>query len=402
MHLFSRDTRKRRLTQPLPIDPETGLYSQNFFFLRLKEERERSKRTETPFSLLTLDVGRLSAVLNGNARRSSKGNLQKDLLTKLARELRTIDIKGWLDLNTAAVLMPGTESSGARACQEKVSRMISENWPHARDLSLTEYLRVSAFGNGGSGVTESSTHASDPITGHELGEPENHLPYVYADILKRRPHSSARSRAKRIIDIIGAAVGLLIAAVPMLIVAVLVKLTSSGPVLFRQKRVGFLGRPFTFLKFRSMRAGADEAIHRSFSREFINGNGKNVNNGTKECPLYKLKKDPRITRFGHFLRRTSLDELPQLFNILRGEMSLVGPRPPIPYEVNEYKPWHSRRVLEVKPGLTGLWQVSGRSQTSFNDMVRLDLQYADNWSFWLDVKIIFKTFRAVFSAKGAY
>jgi lipopolysaccharide/colanic/teichoic acid biosynthesis glycosyltransferase len=133
----------------------------------------------------------------------------------------------------------------------------------------------------------------------------------------------------------------------------------------------------------------------------IKGEHEKINQGDEEKPLYKIKRDPRITRVGKIIRKTSIDELPQFFNVLKGEMSLVGPRPPIPYEVEKYKPWHLRRILEVKPGITGLWQVDGRSKTSFDDMVRLDLRYVQNWSLWLDIKILLKTIRAVVRQSGA-
>ena len=188
----------------------------------------------------------------------------------------------------------------------------------------------------------------------------------------------------------------------MLIIAVLIKLTSRGPVLFQQERLGFLGKPFVFKKFRSMEVGCDQSFHKDYVTKLINGQCDVINKGTIDQPLYKITDDPRVTSIGKFLRKTSLDELPQFFNVLKGDMSLVGPRPPIPYECDIYKRWQCRRVLEVKPGITGLWQVKGRSSTTFDEMVRLDLAYIRNWSLWLDFKIILKTFWAVVSTKGGY
>jgi len=187
-------------------------------------------------------------------------------------------------------------------------------------------------------------------------------------------------------------------------VAVAVKVSSKGPILYRQQRVGQYGKAFTFLKFRSMYANNDSNIHRNYVKELIAGQAQrhaaNTNAGGEG--FYKLTKDKRITPLGVILRRTSLDELPQLFNVLKGEMSLVGPRPPIPYEVAAYKTWHRRRVLEVKPGITGLWQVDGRGRVKFDEMVRLDLRYAKEWSPWLDLKILLRTPRAVIMGVGAY
>jgi lipopolysaccharide/colanic/teichoic acid biosynthesis glycosyltransferase len=179
--------------------------------------------------------------------------------------------------------------------------------------------------------------------------------------------------------------------------AILVKLTSRGPVFYCQKRVGQKGKLFDFYKFRSMYVDNDPESHREYATQFIEGDPQvQQPNG-----LYKLVNDPRVTRLGRFLRRSSLDELPQFFNVLRGDMSLVGPRPPLPYEFARYRTWHRRRVLEIRPGLTGLWQVRGRSRTTFEEMVRMDLHYARTWSLWMDIKIILQTPAAMFTATGA-
>ena len=191
---------------------------------------------------------------------------------------------------------------------------------------------------------------------------------------------------------------LLLSPVFLLITAV-IKSTSKGPVLFRQVRIGQYEQPFTMLKFRTMHAGADEAIHEAYTTAFI---GSGVPASGETGTVFKIVDDPRVTRLGHFLRRSSLDELPQLWNVLLGTMSLVGPRPPLPYEVARYKRWHRRRLTDVKPGITGLWQVTGRSRTTFDEMVRLDLQYARNHSLWMDIKILFATPRAVLSGRGAH
>jgi lipopolysaccharide/colanic/teichoic acid biosynthesis glycosyltransferase len=182
-----------------------------------------------------------------------------------------------------------------------------------------------------------------------------------------------------------------------------VKLSSPGPVLFRQKRVGQYGKQFTFLKFRSMKDGNDPSVHEKFVAKLMAAEAEAVPGGSaaEGRPMYKLVDDPRITRFGAFLRRTSLDELPQLVNVLLGEMSLVGPRPPIPYEVDKYAPWHLERLVVAKPGITGLWQVEGRSRVSFNEMVRMDLRYAKEWSLWLDIKLLVRTIGVVCKMTGA-
>jgi exopolysaccharide biosynthesis polyprenyl glycosylphosphotransferase len=195
--------------------------------------------------------------------------------------------------------------------------------------------------------------------------------------------------AKRLFDVLVSGALIVLAAPLMALVAVLVKLDSSGPVLFRQERVGIGGDSFKMLKFRSMVTDAEEQL----AALALRNEGHGV--------LFKLKNDPRITRVGGFLRKYSLDELPQLFNIFLGSMSLVGPRPPLPREVEAYENDVRRRLL-VKPGLTGLWQVSGRSNLSWQDSVRLDLYYVENWSLTGDLVILLRTFRAVFRSTGAY
>ena len=194
---------------------------------------------------------------------------------------------------------------------------------------------------------------------------------------------------KRAMDITGATIGLLAGAPALGLIALAVRLDSAGPVLFSQTRVGQGGAEFRMLKFRSMRAGSEEELEKLRSMNESDG------------PTFKMRDDPRITRVGRVLRRHSLDELPQLWNVLRGEMSLVGPRPPIPDEVAEYQDWHLRR-LEVRPGLTGLWQVSGRSLLSFDEQVLLDIHYVENWSPWLDLQIILRTIPQVVLADGAF
>jgi exopolysaccharide biosynthesis polyprenyl glycosylphosphotransferase len=194
---------------------------------------------------------------------------------------------------------------------------------------------------------------------------------------------------KRAMDIVGATLGLTLGAPILAIVALAVRLDTPGPILFRQKRVGTGGREFTMYKFRSMRAGSEDELEAL--------RGLNESDG----PTFKMREDPRVTRVGRLLRRRSLDELPQLWNVLRGEMSLVGPRPPLPSEVAGYQDWHRKR-LEVRPGLTGLWQVSGRSLLSFDEQVLLDIHYVENWTFWLDIKILLRTVPEVVLASGAY
>jgi lipopolysaccharide/colanic/teichoic acid biosynthesis glycosyltransferase len=233
----------------------------------------------------------------------------------------------------------------------------------------------------------------------ENGETLTIDPYLYPDLHIPRNKVITFHALKRAMDVSGSGVLLLLLLPLLLVIAALVKTTSQGPVLFRQVRVGQMMKPFMICKFRTMYTNTDHGIHQNYVSWFINASGTEQDPEKKK--VFKLTNDPRITPIGNFLRKTSLDELPQLWNVLLGDMSLVGPRPPLWYEVEQYKPWHRHRVLEAKPGVTGLWQVFGRSRTTFDDMVRLDLQYARTQSLWTDVKILLATPGAVISRKGA-
>lgn len=194
---------------------------------------------------------------------------------------------------------------------------------------------------------------------------------------------------KRVIDVLGSIAGLVLFAPLILLFAVLIKIDSRGPVLYKAARLGKGGKPFTFYKLRSMYVGAHESRSTLMHLNQVKG------------PVFKLFDDPRITRIGRFMRKCSIDELPQLYNVLKGDMSLVGPRPPIPEEVEKYEPWQLRR-LSLKPGITCLWQISGRSRLGFDEWMRLDIEYINNQSFWMDVKILLRTIPAVLLREGAY
>jgi exopolysaccharide biosynthesis polyprenyl glycosylphosphotransferase len=216
--------------------------------------------------------------------------------------------------------------------------------------------------------------------------------------LFREPLSSGARILKRTFDLIVAALTIVVLFPLWLVIALIIKLDSTGPVFYTQERVGMDGRLFLLYKFRTMKAGADPELHREYQKAFIAGRAEaNVGNDSK--PTYKLLADPRITKIGKLLRRSSLDEVPQLLNVMLGDMSIVGPRPPIPYEVEAYELWHRKR-LDMKPGLTGLWQVSGRNRLPFEEMVRLDLFYIENWSLLLDLKIILRTGLVMIGGQG--
>jgi lipopolysaccharide/colanic/teichoic acid biosynthesis glycosyltransferase len=226
--------------------------------------------------------------------------------------------------------------------------------------------------------------------------------HILSDIKRRVTQIHWQLIIKRIIDFIGSLIGIFIFSPVLFLIAVAIKITSPGPILFRQERLGYMGNKFMFLKFRSMYYDCDDSMHREYMTKFINNNNEKHSDKSCNHTFYKMTDDSRTTPLGKILRKTSLDELPQLYNVLRGEMSLVGPRPPIAYEVDRYCSWHKRRILEVKPGITGLWQVEGRSILTFDEAVRLDIQYAETWNLLLDLKLILKTFKVVISGKGAY
>ena len=236
--------------------------------------------------------------------------------------------------------------------------------------------------------------------GHKAGPSADKK--LYPEMRWEGKTKRASRLVKRAIDIVGSLVALILLSPVLALIAVAIKVTSKGPVLFRQGRVGQHGAIFQFLKFRSMRTDSDPRVHREFVDEFIRSSSNGFPADKNQAKVYKITDDPRVTRVGAILRRTSLDELPQFWNVLKGEMSLVGPRPPIPYELESYRTWHKRRIFEVKPGITGLWQVEGRSRTTFDEMVRLDLRYARTWSLLLDLKILVQTPRAIVSGEGAY
>ena len=220
-----------------------------------------------------------------------------------------------------------------------------------------------------------------------------------ARVITKNPQEQASYlAAKRLVDVLLSSLALVITAPILLVIALCVKTSSRGPILFRQTRVGKDGRLFTLYKFRTMYHDADPEVHRRHVQSLIRSQSSEGKSAGP--PMRKLVNDPRITPVGRFLRRTSLDELPQFFNVMRGDMSLVGPRPPLPYEVEAYHEWHFAR-LSALPGITGLWQVRGRSRVTFDEMVRMDIDYIAHRSLWLDLKIILLTVPAVLTGSGA-
>jgi lipopolysaccharide/colanic/teichoic acid biosynthesis glycosyltransferase len=387
-------------SRPSESKTPTEVLSEGGFQRLISLERKRSERSQRPFVLLLIDTG-LSP--SGESRR-----ILLDMLPALQEATRETDVTGWYKTNSV------------------VGVMFTEIGP---DNNLVFSTILSRIGSALRDRLDSDQFSRIKFSFHvfpDNWDPQNpdrpSNPTLYPDLEKREKTNRFGRATKRMIDAVGSLLLLLLLSPVFAMIAAAIKLTSRGPIHFRQTRIGQHGTPFTFLKFRTMYINNDASEHKEYVRQLIagraiknpvngNGNGNGHGNGNGNghgnghgngASIYKLTNDPRITRVGRFLRRTSLDELPQLVNVLRGEMSLVGPRPPIPYEVEAYATWHRRRLLEAKPGITGLWQVYGRCRVGFDDMVRLDLRYARDCSPWLDLKILLQTPRAVISGNGAY
>jgi len=371
---------------PLPKGTESVgehriLYEEAFLRM-IAIERKRTERSRIPFLLMLLDMG------EGLPSEKSGRTLDK-ILSALAASTRETDVTGWYK-NDCVVGVMFTDIAG-KGQPSLLSTMISRVSETLRDhLNLEQFSQIRI-----------SFHVFPDDWDEEVGTRLRDQT-LYPDLSERANANRSLSATKRIMDIAGSLLALALFSPLFLAIATAIKITSRGPVFFRQSRVGQYGESFNFLKFRSMHVNNDASIHREYVKLLIAGKAAKQPSNGNGGGHFKLTQDPRITRVGSFLRKTSLDELPQLINVLTGKMSLVGPRPPIPYEVESYDVWHRGRLLEVKPGITGLWQVSGRSRVKFDDMVRLDLQYARTWSPWMDIKILLRTPGAVFLGEGAY
>ena len=343
-------------------------------------ERKRSERTQRSFVLLLMDIGH-------TLPNQKNGHILLDALTALQSVTRETDFMGWYESRSVVGVMFTEITLKNDLMLNTILGRISDV---LRDRLMTEEFSQIKF----------SFHLFP-----EKWDPQNPErpanPTLYPDLQKRNGGNWVSRAIKRSMDIVGSFFLLALLSPLVLLIAGAIKLTSRGPVLFRQQRIGEHGRPFTFLKFRSMYVNNDASQHKEYVRQLIAGQAEKYPTNGNGHGVFKLTNDPRITPLGRFLRRTSLDELPQFINVLRGEMSLVGPRPPLPYEVEAYATWHRRRLLEAKPGITGLWQVHGRSRVGFDEMVRLDLRYARQKSPWLDLKILLQTPKAVIAGDGA-
>jgi lipopolysaccharide/colanic/teichoic acid biosynthesis glycosyltransferase len=378
-------------------------YSRSYIAQRLKEEKFRSYRTGSYFSVVLFNPFRLFSADN----RSRKKTIQS-LIELLDQETRETDIKGWWDRNTVVILLLDTTGENASLVIDKLISKTKANG-YCRDGWIRgSSFEIMTFPNTcRSEVSNEDERKEDVLKGPGKSSSQN-CHKINSTI--RLPDRNSQANGglqeyqgiiRRCFDIIISVTGLIILSPLFLLCAILIKLDSSGPVFYRQVRACKDGNRFTFLKFRSMQHNADEGIHRSHVRNLMNGKAGLSSAGSSGESSYKLIEDERTTRFGRVLRKTSIDELPQLINVLKGEMTLVGPRPHPVYEVENYNLWYSHR-LDVKPGITGLGQVYGRFDTEYEDVYRLDLRYLKRKSLILDLKILLRTILVILSRRGAH
>jgi lipopolysaccharide/colanic/teichoic acid biosynthesis glycosyltransferase len=354
---------------------------QEVFMQLLCLERKRTERSGRRFVLLLLDPGKLLQVRN-------KTQIMAKLLDAVSQSSRETDLKGWYkDGSVIGVIFTEVGDTEAKSVVHALSHKLTAALFDALSIQEINEVRL-------------SFHVF-PEDWDEEGPDRpatSTLQLVLASEVKKKRFALA---VKRLMDIAGSLTALILCLPVFAVIAIAIKSTSRGPVLFRQVRLGQYGKRFTFLKFRSMHVANDETVHKQYVQRFIAGIVDAGPLNGSQPKTFKLNADSRITTVGRFLRKTSLDELPQFLNVLTGEMSLVGPRPPLPYEFECYNLWHRQRLLAAKPGITGMWQVGGRSRVTFDEMVRLDIRYARSWSLWLDIKILAQTPGAVITGAGA-
>lgn len=356
-----------------------NLIDERSFLNTLRLERKRAGRSGQRFVLVVLEFGT-------SFQDSAMCQAFDRFLSQFLPSIRETDHRGWyVQDSVLGVIFTDIGEIAYGVVLDALSKRVGQ--------ALTSEFKSEQLG----AIRISFSLFPDPLnSGDSTSEPDFRL---YRDVVRNVATERTYQLTKRALDIAVSLSCLCLLSPLLLIIAIAIKLTSPGPVLFRQPRVGQHFRSFTFFKFRSMRANCDDALHKAFVAHLIAGP---TNSPSAASAAFKIKNDPRVTALGRFLRRSSLDELPQLLNVVLGDMTLVGPRPCLRYELANYAVWHRQRLVDVKPGITGLWQVAGRSRVSFDEMVRLDLTYVKRRSVWLDIKILVKTPRAVISGAGAY
>lgn len=387
---LSRESRKRcrkmektkpkilaRVAKKWHVEKIAALHAQPVFQTLLQHERSRSNRDGSEFSLAVFDV---SLMISNNQG-------MKQMACRIREDIRSIDEVGWLDARNIGVLLPATKLPGGQKFATRVSESIPvcaatipwtvytypSHWPPGSNGDfLDEFKDPAQAGNASDRQKAGNRHPEA-----KPGANESHCIDILGHAFCLRV-----PLWKRCMDMVGSLVLIALLSPLLLLISLYIKSISPGRVLFRQKRVGYQGKLFTFMKFRTMHENNDPCAHRDYLKELIKGG----------MPMAKLDgvADPRIIPGGKILRKACLDELPQLFNVLRGEMSLVGPRPCIPYEAEEYLQWHTNR-FDILPGITGLWQVSGKNRLSFEQMIRLDISYMRRMSLLFDLKMLLLT-----------
>ncbi len=383
----------------------SSIHSAGQFHAILEREKARVERNAHQFSLVLFEV----------SKAGQNVSQMRYLTHSLANRMRWTDEVGWFGDERIGVILPDTSAVGAERLAESVCEAVtakssppeytiytypSASFPngngHSAQLNFADLFPqwgtgmsrdflVSAGRDGQRSSAFGAKKLSSDITPNDSAWPQELEPFFLQ-----------QTRIwKRAFDILCSIVTLIILSPLFLLLSLLIKLVSKGPVFFKQQRVGYKGQTFTMWKFRTFRVNADAAEHKQYVTELINGAAQNGTVAEKK-PMTKLDNHDKRIPFGKILRKMCVDELPQLINVFRGEMSLVGPRPPLVYEVDQYLPWHYSR-FDVLPGMTGLWQVSGKNRLTFNEMVRLDIQYSRRQSVWLDTKILLKTPLAIVS-----
>jgi lipopolysaccharide/colanic/teichoic acid biosynthesis glycosyltransferase len=380
-----KSPRAIRWPQRIPEDFTQGLLPERVFLGILSLERKRAERASRQFLLFLLDAEDIE-------NRAERDATLQSLIAAVAEVRRETDLTGWYRQDgILGLIFTELEADNLGAVTDfLMDKVVAAVRKNVDDGSLDlVHLSVHPF----------PAKAKGGDWNDHRGPGSRAL---YPDLIQRGHTRKSALIVKRIMDAALSALALVVLSPLFAVIAAAIKLSSEGPVFFTQERLGQYGKTFTCLKFRTMYMRNNPKIHQDYVERLIRKTPDENASSTEGQIVYKIKDDPRVTGVGRFLRKSSLDELPQLLNVLKSEMSLVGPRPPVLYEYEAYDIWHRRRVFEVKPGITGLWQVKGRSQVSFDEMVRLDLRYARSWSFWLDIRILLQTPRAVLSGKGAY
>jgi lipopolysaccharide/colanic/teichoic acid biosynthesis glycosyltransferase len=352
-----------------------GIHSTERFRDLLERERSRADRTGICFSLVVFKLA---------ARKRDTYHTLYFLAGLLTSRARTSDEVGWFDKTSLAVLLIGSKEAGAA----KFGQSVIASLP--KGVAVPQ-LSVYLYPNNPEGEQQAPPRRDDATdTGPVAANPPvSDSEYSVLPDEAAMPSVFVRQLPlwKDILDVFLSLVALILLSPLFLLICIYIKIADPGPVFFRQDRIGFRGKKFECWKFRTMKVNNDAAAHEEYLKSLIQG-------GDQAMVKLDAKKDPRIIPLGWILRQSGLDELPQLVNVLRGDMSLVGPRPCLPYEAKEYDQWHGER-FDTAPGLTGLWQVSGKNRTTFKDMMRFDIRYSRSMSFWMELQILFKTFPAI-------